>query len=226
MKTNIIKRGIGSLIENQAQVHRFQQEPHTLQGWENVRKISRALLVFPAVILIYIILYHSFYFELYPLSTIDPYLYYAYSPGFWSVDLSFWLFTPLYYLWFRRNKESAFISLLYAFCLDASAVGTFLIFFDAVYGINPFTSAYYTYAFVLMLLFIVPIFHMHFSKQNIIFFLVFPVVGAIWKLTGANNVGYFISSSVIIDLFMIFYCFFFMFTFRNVSIRRVMYEKN
>ena len=226
MKTNIIKRGIGSFTMMDPKKEKEQQTIETEDFTKRSFKKSRALLVFPAVILIYIILYHSFYFALYPLSTLDPYLYYAYSPGFWSVDFSFWLFTPLYYLWFRRNKESAFISLLYAFCLDASAVGSFLIFFDAVYGINPFLSAYYTYAFVLMLLFIVPIFDMHFSKQNLIFLLVFPVVGAIWKLTGANNVGYFISSSVIIDLFMIFYCFFFMFTFRNVSIRRVIYEKN
>lgn len=171
-------------------------------------------------------MFRWYYFIVYPVSVVNPYFYYQYSPGFWSVDFSFWLFTPLYFLWFKRNKEHTIVSLIYAFCLDASAVGTFLIFFDLVYGVNIFSSAYYTYAFVLMFLFIIPIFDMHFSKYNLIAFLIFPIVGIIWKLTGAGNVGYFLSTSVIIDLFMIFYCFFFMFSFRNINLRRIIHAKN
>ena len=132
----------------------------------NRKFVSRLLLIFPVAIIVYIVLFRWYYFIVYPVSVVNPYFYYQYSPGFWSVDFSFWLFTPLYFLWFRRNKAGTIVSLIYALCLDASAVGLFLMFFCFVYGIDPFTSAYYTYAFVLMFLFIIPIFDMHFSKQS------------------------------------------------------------
>ena len=169
---------------------------------------SLFLLVYPILIVIYIILKHPFYFLLYPYSVIDPYIYYSYSPGFWSVDFAFWIFSPLMYFGFRKSGENQILSLLYTICLDASSVGIFLVFFCIVYGIYIFSSEYYTYAFVLMLLFIVPLSHLNIKKSTILLFLVFPVVGLIWRFLGPGNVGYFISSSVVIDMTMIVYCFY------------------
>ena len=40
------------------------------------------------------------------------------------------------------------MSTIYAFCLGASEVGIFLVYFTMVCGIDPFESTYYTYAFV------------------------------------------------------------------------------
>lgn len=190
----------------------------TVGETQKTGSLIRYLLIgFVAVVVVYIALFHSFYFMLYPLSSVDPYLYYSYSPGFWSVDISFWIFTPLYYMWFRHAGEGRAISLVYSLSLDASAVGIFLVFFCLVYGIDPFASAYYTYAFVLALLFFVPVLDMKFSRKNMLLFLAFPVAGVIWKFTGTGNVGYFLSTSVVIDLFMIFYCFLFIFFFRKVG---------
>lgn len=166
------------------------------------------LLIFPILILIYIIIYHSFYFLLYPCSVVDPYIYYGYSPGFWAVDLAFWVLSPLMYIKFRKNHESRFLSIIYVLCLDASSVGAFLTFFCLVYGINIFGSQYYTYGFVLMLLFVVPVKHLKISWTTMLWFLVFPVVGLIWKFLGPGNIGYFVSSSVVIDMSMIVYCFY------------------
>ena len=128
-------------------------------------KASRILLIFPALVFVYIILYHSFYFELYPLSTVDPYLYYSYSPGFWAVDISFWIFSPLMYLTFRKKYEGRILSIIYTLCMDASAVGAFLVFFSLVYGVDIFASHYYIYGFVLMLLFVLPIEHIKANKK-------------------------------------------------------------
>lgn len=171
-------------------------------------KTSRLLLIFPALIVLYIAIRHPFYFILYPYSAVNPYVYYLYSPGFWAVDLAFWVFSPLMYLKFRKNGEGRFISLLYTFCLDASSVGIFLVFFCLVYGINIFSSEYYTYAFALMFLFIVPISHIRIKSNILPLLLVFPVAGLIWKLLTPGNVGYFLSSSVVIDMAMIVYCFY------------------
>ena len=171
------------------------------------------LITFPVAVLVYIAIFHPFYFLLYPLSSVDPYLYYSYSPGFWSVDVSFWVFTPLYYMWFRKSRENRLISTIYAFCLDASAVGIFLVFFAIVYGIDPFQSSYYTYALVLSLMFLVPVLHMRFRKRNIPLILLFPIIGAAWRITGTGNIGYFISASVLFDLAMIFYSFIFLYSF-------------
>ena len=172
-------------------------------------KASRILLIFPALVFVYIILYHSFYIELYPLSTVDPYLYYGYSPGFWAVDISFWIFSPLMYLTFRKNYEGSILSIIYTLCMDASAVGAFLVFFSLVYGLDIFASHYYTYGFVLMLLFVLPIEHIKANKKLLLYFLVFPVMGIVWRISGPGNIGYFLSPSVVIDLIMIVYCFFF-----------------
>jgi hypothetical protein len=171
------------------------------------------LIAFPAAVIAYIAIYHPLYFLLYPLSSVDPYLYYSYSPGFWSVDISFWVFTPLYYMWFRKSGENKVMSIIYAFCLDASAVGIFLVFFTIVYGINPFESAYYTYAFVLALMFLVPILDMKFTRRNVPLILLFPIIGLAWRITGTGNIGYFISASVLFDLSMIFYSFLFIYSF-------------
>lgn len=169
---------------------------------------SLFLLIFPLLIVVYIALKHPFYFILYPYSAINPYVYYQYSPGFWAVDIAFWIFSPLMYLKFRKNGEGRFISLLYMFCLDASSVGIFLTFFSVVYGIAIFNSAYYTYAFVLVFLFLVPFDHIKISWINGVLLMVFPIVGFIWKSLTPGNVGYFLSSSVVIDMFMIVYCFY------------------
>lgn len=171
-------------------------------------KTSRLLLIFPTLIVFYIAIRHPFYFILYPYSTINPYIYYSYSPGFWAVDIAFWVFSPLMYLKFRKNGEGRFISLLYMFCLDASSVGIFLTFFSLVYGIAIFTSEYYTYAFILMFLFLVPYEYIEINRIKGAFFLVFPVVGLVWKFLNPGNVGYFLSSSVVIDMAMIVYCFY------------------
>ena len=174
----------------------------------HAKKLKYSLLLFPALILLYVALFHPFYFILYPYSAINPYAYYAYSPGFWSVDFSFWIFLPIYYRLFRQHSNSRIISLIYVLCLDASAVGIFLTFFSMVYGISIFSSAYYSYAFVLMFMFIVPALNFKIRVQSLAFLAVFPIAGIIWKLSVPGNVGYFVSPSVIIDLFMIWYCFF------------------
>lgn len=171
-------------------------------------KVRYSLLLLPAAVLLYIMVFHPFYFILYPYSAINPYVYYSYSPGFWSVDFSFWIFLPIYYKAFRQHGNSRIISLVYVLCLDASAVGIFLTFFSLVYGISIFASAYYTYTFVLMLMFIPPALNFKVKLKSLAFLAVFPVAGIIWKLSVPGNVGYFLSPSVIIDLFMIWYCFF------------------
>ncbi len=171
-------------------------------------KTTRLLLIFPALVVFYIAIRHPFYFILYPYSVIDPYIYYSYSPGFWAVDIAFWVFSPLMYLKFRKNGDGRFISLLYMFCLDASSVGIFLVFFCLVYGINIFSSEYYTYAFVLTFLFIVPISHLRIRRNLIPYLLIFPIAGLTWRLLTPGNVGYSLSFSVVIDMAMIVYCFF------------------
>ena len=127
---------------------------------------SLFLLVFPLLIVIYIALKHPFYFLLYPYSAVNPYIYYRYSPGFWAVDFAFWVFSPLMHFKFRKTGEDRLLALLYTFCLDASSVGIFLIFFCLVYGISIFASEYYTYAFIFMFLFIVPISHLRIKKKH------------------------------------------------------------
>ena len=172
-------------------------------------KTSRLLLIFPALIILYIAIQHRFYFELYPLSSVDPYLYYSYSPGFWAVDLAFWVFSPLMYLKFRKNGEGRLLSLIYMFCLDAASVGLFLTLFCIVYNIDPFHSEYYTYGFVLMFLFIVPIRHLRVSMKLVPYFSVFVISVGVWRMLGGGNIGYFLSAPVAIDMFLIIYCFFF-----------------
>ena len=182
--------------------------------------LKGGLLILPLSIIIYIFLFRFYYFLLYPLATVDPYIYYAYSPGFWMVDISFWLFSPLYYLAFRKAGEGRLLSLFYMLCLDGSAVGIFLVFFSLIYGINIFASQYYTYAVFLALLFIVPVQKMTIRISNILLAAGFVIAGIIWKLVGTGNVGYFLSPSVVIDMFMIFYCFLFLYSLLSVKKKR------
>ncbi|MEM0135373.1 MAG: hypothetical protein QXU18_09160 [Thermoplasmatales archaeon] len=184
-------------------------------NWKTSRILKLFLLLPVFLMLVFITLYHSFYFILYPASSVDPYIYYSYSPGFWIVDISFWLFTPLYYFLFRKKQETRIFSLIYAFCLDASAVGIFLVFFSLVYGINIFPypislQNYYTYAFVLSLFFLIPVQRLGLNK-NLLYVIVYPIVGMLWRITGTGNIGYFLSLSVVFDLFMIFYSFLILF---------------
>ncbi|MEM0134777.1 MAG: hypothetical protein QXU18_06050 [Thermoplasmatales archaeon] len=189
----------------------------------NLPRITKLILLFiPIVILIFIIFNRLYYFILYPISAVDPYFYYADSPGFWVVDISFWIFTPLYYLAFRRKNESKFFSLIYALCLDGSAAGIFLTFFAVVYGINIFSPLtmqnYYFYGFMLSLLIIVPIQKINRNKnRGIIVFLGFIIAGLIWRFTGTGGVHYQLNSSVVIDMFMIFYSFFFLYIMFRVE---------
>ena len=189
--------------------------PESNNERDSQTKLKLLFLSFGISMLAYIILFHPFYLLLYPLSTVDPYLYYSYSPGFWAVDISFWTFTPLYYLWFRRAGETIPLALFYSLLLDGSASGMFLTFFCIVYEINFLIYPYYLYGFILSLLFFVPSMDMKFSKKNLLFFSGFIIAGLIWRFSGAGNVGYFISSSVVIDLFMIFYCYLFIYSFKN-----------
>lgn len=59
-----------------------------------------------------------------------------------------------------------------------------------------------------MFLFVVPVQHIKLNWKILPLFMVFPIIGIIWKLLGPGNVGYSISSSMIIDMAMIVYCFY------------------
>ena len=141
---------------------------------------------------------------LYLYSTVNPYIYYSYSPGFWSVDISFWIFTPLMIYAFRIKEISWIRSILYAISLDAASIGAFLTYFSLVYGINIFHSTYYTMTFYFLFLGLIPIRYLRISNVSFIVFFLLIDIGLVWKMVGAGNIGYFVSWSVAFDLISIF----------------------
>ena len=156
-------------------------------------------------------------------SAINPYYYYAYSPGFWMVDFAFWVCTPLFYLGFRK-KTGRLASLFFAFAFDFSAVGIFLLYFCAVYGINIFadtTNTYYASMIYFAMMGIIPINFMKFNKKQIIIPAIFAISGIIWRIVGTGKVIYVVSPSVIIDMAMIGFCFFMFLSFVDIHIGRL-----
>lgn len=159
--------------------------------------------------IVYLVYAHYINPLLYAYSAIDPYIYYSYSPGFWSVDISFWLFTPLMIYGFRRQNISWIYSILYAFSLDAVAVGAFLTYFSLIYHINIFTSHYYSMTFYYIYLIFIPIRHLRLNtKLSLIILAVIIDVGLMWEFLEPGNIGYFVSPSVVFDLVSIFLFFF------------------
>ena len=171
--------------------------------WKNkYAKYLPLVFLYP---IIYFSLMHIGNIFLYGVSAVDPYYYYAYSPGFWAVDFSFWIVTSIFYILFRRNSVGRMLSLLFAFCLDASAVGIFLLMFEFAYG-NIFQNIYYVSMFYFSLMWLIPIHFMKFKKQHILIPVGLISITLVWSYF-KGNIGYFLTAGVIIDLVAIVYCF-------------------
>jgi hypothetical protein len=167
----------------------------------NARYLSLVFL-YP---IIYFSLMHIGNIFLYIVSAVDPYYYYAYSPGFWAVDFSFWIVTTIFYILFRRNGAGRMLSLLFSFCLDSSAVGIFLLMFEFAYG-NIFQNIYYVSMFYFALMWLIPIHFMKFKKQHILIPVGLVLITLTWSQF-RGNIGYFLTIGVVIDLIAIIYCF-------------------
>jgi len=184
----------------------------------NIGKLKYLPLVlfFPYFYFIYEDHYMLFLFV---KSAINPYYYYSYSPGFWMVDFAFWVCTPLFYLGFRK-KTGRLASLFFAFAFDFSAVGIFLLYFCAVYGINIFadtTNTYYASMIYFAAMGIIPINFMKFDKKQLIIPVIFAITGIIWRIVGAGSVKYTLSPSTVIDMAMIGFSFFMFLSFVGVD---------
>ncbi|MHB8560897.1 MAG: hypothetical protein ACYDAP_07010 [Thermoplasmataceae archaeon] len=171
--------------------------------WKN--KYARYLPLVFLYPIIYFSLMHIGNIFLYGVSAVDPYYYYAYSPGFWAVDFSFWILTTIFYILFRRNGAGRILSLLFAFCLDASAVGIFLLMFESAYHII-FRNIYYVSMFYFALMWFVPIHFMNFKRIHIFIPIGIVLLTVIWSFF-EGNIGYFLTVGVILDMLGIVYCF-------------------
>lgn len=178
--------------------------------WHKTRKrVLNLLLLLPLLPVAFLVATGWISPVLYAYSAVDPYVYYSYSPGFWSVDAAFWSLTPLMVYCFRRKGIGWLHSLIYAFCLDAASVGAFLTYFSLVYSVDIFRSSYYTMTFYFVFLAIVPVLYLKPRRSSWGTLFILGVIGILWRALGPGNVSYRITPSTVLDLASIFLWFLF-----------------